>query len=62
MSTSAQQDRQNIVAQSLAIASLEGLEPSPEFRALLSRYVKGEVTTEQAIAITIKKHTANKKK
>jgi phage shock protein A len=46
------QDRDKQVKQALANGALEGLKPNPQFRALLDRYVAGEISLDDAIEYT----------
>ena len=46
------QDREKQVKQALANGALEGLKPNPQFRALLDRYVDGEISLDDAIEYT----------
>ena len=46
------QDREKQVKQALANGALEGLKPNPQFRALLDRYVAGEISLDDAIEYT----------
>lgn len=47
MSTFTKKEREFSVKQILASESIEGFQPSPEFAALLARYVAGELTMAQ---------------
>jgi len=43
------QDREKQVKQALANGALEGMKPNPQFRALLDRYIDGEISLDDAI-------------
>jgi hypothetical protein len=43
------EDREKAVNRTLANSALEGVKPSPEFRALLDRYIAGEISLDDAI-------------
>jgi hypothetical protein len=43
------QDREKAVKQALANGALEGLAPTPQFLALLDRYIAGEISIKDAI-------------
>lgn len=43
------QDREKQVKQTLANGALEGMKPNPQFRALLDRYIDGEISLDDAI-------------
>jgi hypothetical protein len=45
----AREDREKAVKQGLANGALERLKPGPQFRALLNRYIAGEVSLDDAI-------------
>ena len=46
------EDREKQVKQALANGALEGMHPNPHFRALLDRYIAGEISLDDAIEIT----------
>lgn len=46
------QDREKAVKQALANGALEGFKPSPQFKALLDRYIAGEISLDYAIEYT----------
>jgi hypothetical protein len=46
------EDREKSVKAALANGALEGMKPSPEFRALLNRYIAGEISLDDAIEYT----------
>jgi hypothetical protein len=46
------QDREKQVKQTLANGALEGMKPNPQFRALLDRYIDGEISLDDAIEYT----------
>jgi hypothetical protein len=46
------EDREKSVKKALANGALEGMKPSPEFRALLDRYIAGEISLDDAIEYT----------
>lgn len=46
------QDREKTVKQALANGALEGLKPGPQFKALLDRYIAGEISLSYAIEHT----------
>lgn len=50
------QDREKAVKRTLANSALEGLQPDPEFRALLDRYIAGEISLESALERTRSQH------
>jgi hypothetical protein len=52
---STEKDREKAVQRTLANSALEGLKPSVEFRALLDKYVAGEITLDAALEDTRKK-------
>ncbi|MBI1889424.1 MAG: antitoxin VbhA family protein [Burkholderiales bacterium] len=47
-----EEDRKKFVEQTLASAALEGFEPEPDFRTLLDRYIKGELTIAEVREVT----------
>jgi hypothetical protein len=50
--TANRQDREKAVKRALANSALEGLEPNPQFIALLDRYITGEISLENALEYT----------
>ena len=46
------EDREKSVKQALANGALEGMKPNPHFRALLDRYIAGEISLDDAIEDT----------
>jgi hypothetical protein len=46
------EDREKAVKAALANGALEGMRPKPEFKALLDRYIAGEISLDDAIADT----------
>ena len=46
---STREARQRAVKQALANSALSGMQPDQAFRALLDRYIEGDITLEEAI-------------
>ena len=46
------EDREKAVKKALANGALEGLKPDPQFKALLNRYIAGEISLDDAIEYT----------
>jgi len=46
---STREAREKAVKQALANSALAGMKPDQDFRALLDRYIGGEITLEEAI-------------
>jgi hypothetical protein len=48
----AREDREKAVKHAVANGALESLKPGPHFRALLNRYIGGEISLDDAIEYT----------
>jgi hypothetical protein len=50
--TPSKKDREKAVKRALANGALEGFKPNPQFKALLDRYIAGEISLHDAIEYT----------